>query len=120
MNKEAVYDNLVRIGTVTDRDPDQRTARVVFKDTGLPSGRLYVLASRPYIPDYEGPQRTEAQAGGAGYALFESHTHDLVIKPWMPLIGTVVLCLYLPVFDGDGFILGEIGGLGKLRQWADQ
>ena len=28
--------------------------------------------------------------------------------------------LYLPVLDGDGFILGEIGELGKLKQWTDQ
>lgn len=38
----------------------------------------------------------------------------------MPKVNAVVLTLYLPVLDGDGFILGEIGALGKLKQWADQ
>ena len=49
-----------------------------------------------------------------------SHTHGLVIRPWMPKVNATVLCLYLPVFNADGFILGELGPLGKLRQWADQ
>jgi len=120
MNKELIYDGLARVGTVTNQDPDKRMARVIFKDTNLPSGWLYVLASRPYIPDYEGPQRTEFEAGGGGDAAYASHKHDLLIKPWMPKIGAVVLCLYLPVPDGDGFILGEIGALGKLKQWSDQ
>ena len=52
--------------------------------------------------------------------MFESHTHGLVIRPWMPKVNATVLCLYLPVFNADGFILGELGPLGKLRQWADQ
>ena len=38
----------------------------------------------------------------------------------MPKVNAVVLTLYLPVLDGDGFILGEIGALGKLKQWTDQ
>lgn len=121
MEIEKILKNLVRIGTVTVTDPDKRVARVKFEDTGRPSGWLYVLANRSYIPDYETkPQRTEARAGGAGYPQFESHTHDLIIKPWMPKVNAVVLTLYLPVLDGDGFILGEIGELGKLKQWTDQ
>lgn len=112
--------NLVRIGTVTDTDEGKRLARVKFQDTGITSDWLYVLASRPYIPDYSGPQQTEARAGGAGYPQFESHTHDLVIKPWMPKVNATVLCIYLPVFNADGFILGEIGPLGNIKQWTDQ
>lgn len=30
------------------------------------------------------------------------------IKPWMPKVNDQVLVLYLPVFNGDGFILGGI------------
>lgn len=120
MEKEPIYANLVRIGTVTDVDNGRRMARVKFRDAKLPSGWLYVLASRPYVPDYEGAQRTESRAGGSGDAMFEKHTHDLVIKPWMPKINATVLCLYLPIYDGDGFILGEIGELDKIKQWTDQ
>ena len=28
--------------------------------------------------------------------------------PWMPNINDVVLCLYIPVWNGDGFIVGVI------------
>lgn len=103
-------ERLVRIGTVTSVDNDKRTARVKFQDTNNSSGELYVLASRPYIPDYEGPQQTED--GG-----------KLKIKPWMPKVNAVVLVLYLPVENmesADGYILGEIGALGSLKQWTDQ
>lgn len=120
MDLEKIVAQMVRIGTVTDTDPVLRTARVKFEDTGMTSGKLFVLASRPYIPDYEGPQRTEFEAGGSGDPAFESHKHDLKIKPWMPKVNAIVLTLYLPILDGDGFILGEIGALGKLKQWEDQ
>lgn len=113
-------ENLVRIGTVTWTDPVKRLARVKFRDTDLPSGKLPVLASRPYIPDYDVLQRTEFEAGGSGDAAYERHKHDLKIKPWMPKVNATVLCLYLPVWNGDGYILGEIGELGSLKQWADQ
>lgn len=109
-------ENLVRIGTVTWTDPVKRLARVKFLDTNLPSGKLPVLASRPYIPDYDVPQRTEHKAGGSGDAAYEDHAHPLAIKPWMPMVNATVLCLYLPVWNGDGYILGEIGALGEIKQ----
>ena len=117
MEVEKVLAQLVRIGTVTDVDNAKRKARVKFQDEELPSGWLYVLAARPYIPDYEtDPQRTEFEAGGSGGSAFENHKHDLVIKPWMPRVNATVLTLYLPVFNADGFILGEIGPLGQIKQ----
>lgn len=103
-------ERLVRIGTVTSVDNDKRTARVKFQDTSNSSGDLYVLANRPYIPDYEGPQQTESG-------------EPLKIKPWMPKVNAVVLVLYLPVDNmesADGYVLGEIGALGDLKQWTDQ
>ena len=120
MDVEKILKHLVRIGTVTVTDPVKRVARVKFEDTGQTSGLLYVLANRPYVPDYDVPQRTEFEAGGSGDPAFASHKHDVIIKPWMPKVNAVVLTVYLPVLDGDGFILGEIGELGKLKQWADQ
>ena len=120
MDVAKILTHLVRIGTVTVTDSINRTARVKFEDTGQTSGLLYVLSNRPYIPDYDGPQRTEYEQGGSGDPAFENHKHDLKIKPWMPRVNAVVLTLYLPILDGDGFILGEIGALGKIKQWTDQ
>lgn len=31
---------------------------------------------------------------------------------WLPKINELVLVLYLPVFGGDGFVLGGVGGVG--------
>ena len=116
MDVEKILKRLVRIGTVTVTDPVKRVARVKFEDTGETSGLLYVLANRSYIPDYDVPQRTEFEAGGSGDPAFASHKHDLLIKPWMPKVNAVVLCIYLPGFNTDGYILGEIGALGELKQ----
>jgi len=113
---EIALKNLVRIGTVTWTDPDQRVARVKFQDIDIPSGPLHVLSNRSYVPDYDVPQRTEYEAGGSGDPAFASHKHDLIIKPWMPRVNATVLCLYLPIWNGDGYILGEIGTLGDLKQ----
>lgn len=116
----AAFSVMVRIGTVTAVDNVKRLAQVYFQDMDLPSGWIPVLINRDFIPDYDVPQRTEFEAGGSGDPAFASHKHDLIIKPWMPKVNAVVLTLYLPVLDGDGFILGEIGELGKLKQWTDQ
>ena len=116
MDVEKILKRLVRIGTITVTDPIKRVARVKFEDTGETSGLLYVPANRSYVPDYDVPQRTEFEAGGSGDPAFASHKHDLIIKPWMPKVNAVVLCIYLPGFNTDGYILGEIGALGELKQ----
>lgn len=117
MDAEKILSQLVRVGTVTNVDNERRMARVKFQDTGHTPDWLFVLAARPYIPDYDtAPQRTEFQAGGSEAAAFENHKHDLIIKPWMPRINATVLTLYLPVFNAQGFVLGEIGPLGGIKQ----
>lgn len=95
-NMEKVLAQLVRIGTVTDVDPVSRMARVKYSDTGMISGKLFVLAARSYLAS------------------------PIKVTPWMPQVNATVLILYLPILDGDGFILGEIGALGTLKQWTDQ
>ena len=45
------------------------------------------------------------QASGWLYVL----RHGVV---WLPEINELVLVVYLPVFGGDGFVLGSVGGLG--------
>ena len=99
-----------RIGVVTAINNGSRMARVKFNDLDMTSDWLYVLDNHPHIPDYDpAPQRTEYEAGGAGDPAFASHKHDLIIKPWMPLVGDVVACGFIDVHDGTGFVLGRIG-----------
>ena len=107
-NMSTVFDRLVRVGTVTDVNNAKRMARVYLEDLGYTSGWIPVLINRDFIPDYDVPQRTEYEAGGSGDPVFESHKHDLIIKPYMPKKGEQVLCIYEPVRNGRGFILGGI------------
>lgn len=108
-NNDAVFSAIVRVGTVTAVDNTKRLAQVYFKDMDLPSGWIPVLINRDYIPDYKTtPQRTEFESGGSGDAAFANHKHDLIIKPWMPKVNDQVLCLYEPIRDGRGFVLGGI------------
>ncbi len=109
MDPEKTLSGLVRLGTVTDVDNAKHKARVKYQGENMTSGWLYVLDNRPFVPDYDVPQRTEYESGGGGDAAFASHKHDLAIKQWMPKVNDTVLVLYLPVFNADGFVLGGVG-----------
>lgn len=100
MTADEALKNLVRVGTVTDVNNAELKARVRFQDVGVTSDWLYVLRNQPFIPGYDMPQETELEDG---------HKHKLIIKPWMPKVNDTVIALYLPVFNGDGFILGGVG-----------
>ena len=101
-------EDIVREGKVTAVDNGKRIAKVWFDSMGIESDWLPVLITRDFIPDYDVPQRTEFEAGGSGDPAFASHKHDLIIKPYMPKVNDLVLVLYVPVFNGDGVILGGI------------
>ena len=101
-------EDIVREGKVTAVDNGKRIAKVWFDSMGIESDWLPVLITRDFIPDYDVPQRTEFEAGGSGDAAYESHKHDLIIKPYMPKVNDLVLVLYFPVFNGDGVILGGV------------
>lgn len=91
-----VFPELVRLGTVMDRNEQKLMVRVLYRDTGVPSGWLHVLKRGMVLHPRE---------------------DSLVMKPWMPEMDAVVLCLYLPISGGDGFVLGEIGSSDDLRQF---
>ena len=101
-------EDIARGGKVTAVNNEKRIAKVWFDDLEIESDWLPVLITRDFIPDYDVPQRTEFEAGGSGDPAFESHKHNLIIKPWMPKVGEQVLCLYEPIRDGRGFVLGGI------------
>ena len=108
MDSAKILARLVQVGTVTDVDNAKRMARVKFHDTGITSAWLRVLKNPPFIPDYDVPQRTEFESGGSGDSAFADHKHDLVLKPWMPKVNETVLAIYLPVKEGDGYVIGGI------------
>jgi hypothetical protein len=102
MNESALM-NLVRVGTVSSVSGN--TARVAFADkqdsAGSPhiSAPLQVLKNAPFIPTQDVAQQTE---------IAEGHRHGVTITPWMPKVGELVVCLFLPNGGGDGFVLGTI------------
>lgn len=72
--------NIVRIGTVSSVDVESRTARVTFTDKG---------GAEPLV---SGPLQ-----------VVQNHT-----AAWIPAAGQMVVCLFLPNADGDGFVIGGI------------
>lgn len=110
MDLEMVIRNIVRIGTVSSVNEDERTAKVIFLDRGatLVSADLKILKNPSFIPNKNVEQRTEYQQGGSGESSFERHKHNLIISPWIPEISSTVLCLYLGCEYGDGFVLGGL------------
>ena len=109
-----MFDRLVRVGTVTDTNYDKRIARVKFPDLGYTSDWLPVLISLDTTPDYKytDPQwtefETEWKGTRAGDPDYVDHKHKIIRKPYMPAVGDQVLCIYEPVRNGRGFILGGI------------
>lgn len=57
-------------------------------------------------PDTSGEQVTPED--GDEYGGIRSHSNKVKTRMWMPHIDDMVLCLYLPIRNGDGFILGKI------------
>lgn len=97
MDLEVLLKRLVQIGTVTSVNGTQ--ARVLFKDSGMTSGWLSVL-QRPG----EGVAVTTRTAGDPEHV----HGASGSVTSWMPKVNDTVLCLYLPVSNSDGFILGRV------------
>lgn len=115
MNTEQILSRIVQTGTVSAVDTSKRMARVILKETGHTSGWLKVLqhyGANFYIePDAEHTHKiTDTYSGGGSASTFPSHDHlpGSYLTWWMPKVNDEVLVLYLPVFNGDGFILGGI------------
>ncbi len=103
---------LVRIGTVTDIKGC--TVRVKYQDVGITSGWLYVLQRSGGSISVSGGgghshEIHDTYTGGGSSDAAGYHEHDgSVTGLWMPRINDTVLCLYLPAWNSDGFVLGRI------------
>lgn len=109
MDTENILDRLVRVGKVTTVDRDSRRVRVWFEDTATPSGWLCVLqhhGAGVYV-EPDGEHTHSITDGSASTA--PDHNHDGThLAYWLPKVNEFVVVLYLPVFNGDGFVLGGI------------
>ena len=81
---------------------------------GYTSDWLPVLISQDTTPDYKytDPQwtdfDTEDKEPQAGETRYVPHKHKIIRKPYMPVVGDQVLCIYEPVRNGRGFMMGGI------------
>lgn len=115
MDSNEILSRLVQTGIVSAVDSSNRTARVILEETGHTSGWLKVLqhyGANFYIePDAKHTHDiTDTYTGGGSASTFPNHDHlpGSHLTWWMPKVNDRVLILYLPVFNGDGFILGGI------------
>lgn len=123
----------VRIGKVTDVNKKKRLVRVKFEDTGITSGWLPVMQHykaivyteeaglhdhqfthpSPYqlkiLNTQNGTRQIwdeEEKVTGADNST--NHQHKSHVVWWVPATDDIVICLYLPCFNADGFVLGGI------------
>jgi len=98
MNGEVMFTHIIRSGIVSSIvDESKRLVRVKFPDLDFVSGPLQVL---------EFPWMKITTTVNDGH--FHTATTPVEIKQWMPKVNENVLCSFLPVEDGDGFVLGRI------------
>ena len=85
--------SIVRLGKVTAIDAGKYLARVKFLDEDMTSGWLPVLQH----------PRAVVSVNPA-----DGHTHGASAGYWMPKVNEMVLGLYPPIFNADGYILGVV------------
>lgn len=106
---ENILSNLVRVGTVSAIDNTHRKARVLFKDKNLTSDWLFILQHpRAGVHVKDNGEHSHSIPGGGSTGSAGEHNHEASVTYWMPAVNETVLVLYLPMFNGDGFILGVI------------
>ena len=100
--QQNILSGLVQTGTVTAIDSAKRKARVKFKDTGIISD-FYIEPDAKHTHEI-----TDTFTGGGSAGEYPAHDHlpGSHLTYWMPKVNDRVLCLYLPIFNGDGIVLG--------------
>lgn len=114
MDAEQIISRMVQIGTVSVVDSSKHAVRVIFKQSGESSGWLKVLqhigGALDIVPDAQHTHNiTDTYTGGGSASIFPNHNHTgSTTASWMPRVNEDVLVLYLPISNGDGFMLGGI------------
>lgn len=114
MNIDNILARLVRVGIVMDIDADRLMARVKFTDAEMTSGWLRVIQRAGGVVAVAADNSHshtihDTYTGGGSASTVPTHNHPgTVTAAWMPKINDTVLTLYLPVGQGDGYVLGVI------------
>lgn len=114
MNIDNILARLVRVGIVMDIDANRLMARVKFTDADMTSGWLRVIqragGSVTVAADNSHTHIIhDTYSGGGSATTVPTHNHPgTTTAAWMPNINDTVLTIYLPVDQGDGYVLGVI------------
>jgi len=110
----AILEKLVRVGKVSAVDEARRMVRVHYDDMDITSGWLYVVG----LPHSASTTVTVSPTASSGNAGDPSHAHSVsvsapatattTVQHILPRLHSRVLVLYIPLFSGDGFVLGEL------------
>ncbi|MCX4265359.1 MAG: hypothetical protein OSJ64_00855 [Firmicutes bacterium] len=106
-------ENIVQVGRVSDVNKAKRMVRVIWPASGKTSGWLYVLqhfdADLNIVPDAEHTHVISDTHGGGSASTEPNHNHPgSTVTFWLPKVNESVLVIYLPVEDGDGFVIGRV------------
>jgi hypothetical protein len=108
---------LIVIEKEVDGEKWASTAKYASADRALSGGSVsYTKAAPDEITltksiDYEKVNTTSepgSSCGKTGVLETKTHKHKETIYPWLPYIGQMVLCIFLPIGGGDGFVIGGI------------
>ncbi len=106
---ENILNNLVRIGTVSAVDNAHRKVRVLYRDKdNMTSDWLFVLQHPGAVHIENNGEHLHTITGENLTDLAGEHAHEASVSYWMPAVNDTVLALYLPVFNGDGYVLGVV------------
>lgn len=93
---DSLIKRMVQVGVVSAIKGT--TARVMFRESGMTSSFLPVL-------QHNGAVVETKPAGGPEDP---KHTHEASVQTWMPKVNDVVLVIYPPIQNSDGYIIGRL------------
>lgn len=108
---------LIVIEKEVDGDKWASTAKYASADRGISGGSItYTKAAPDKITltkaiDYNKVNSISepgSSCAKTGVLETKTHKHKETIYPWLPYIGQMVLCIFLPIGGGDGFVIGGI------------
>jgi len=109
---DEVLSRIIRYGVVSAVDQSNRKVRVIFENMDMTSGWVYVLQHNGTCVNVglNGLHVHEIKDAQNGESLEDAgeHKHSASLTYWMPKVRDKVIVLYMPVYNGDGFVLGAI------------
>lgn len=87
---------------------NSRVIKYEKRETINKNAPLECLAGHPDACDVPGCTSVMQQCPIHGIIEHKPHRQTITVYPWLPYVGQLVVCLYLPNSDSDGFVIGGI------------